>query len=156
MNWLVVILAVPLSAGTQRAGVVPPDVRAACDAMYSVVARTPGIKTRQRNATIQDESLRAPVAGCRLDIEGSFKRLGPAQQPTDRIADYFATQQWDQLTQLSADGPDGTLFAHRKNSVACLVRGRWDGGADDEPGAPTADKYDVLVFCGPASDFVAR
>ena len=51
------------------------------------------------------------------------------------------------MAAYSADGTDGTSFAFRKASVACLVRGTWDGGAADDPRIPARDWYRVTVFC---------
>jgi hypothetical protein len=47
----------------------------------------------------------------------------------------------------SADGTDGTSFAYRKEGVACLVRGQWNGGAAGEPEIPAEDWYKVTVLC---------
>ena len=153
---VIVAFALPISIGAQRDQALPKDVSAACDAIHAALVKTPGIKERRRSGSIADEMLRAPIAACRIDIEGSFKKLGKARHPTDRVSDYFDAQKWGQLPDFSADGPDGTVFAYQKNGVACLARGQWDGGADDEPDVPTADPYQLLVFCGRSADFVPR
>ena len=150
----IVAFALPMSLEAQRGASLPKAVTAACDAVHGAIAKTPGIKERRRTGSFGDETLRAPIASCRIDIDGSMKQLGKADLPTDRLAQYFETQKWDQLPEFSADGHDGTSFAYRKNGAACLVRGQWDGGSDDEPDAPTADPYTVTVLCGHAVDFV--
>ena len=53
---------------------------------------------------------------------------------------------WQEMGAYGADGTDGTSFAFRKGAVACLVRGTWDGGADD-PTLPPEDWYKVASFC---------
>jgi hypothetical protein len=152
----IVAFALPASIGAQRGPALPKEVAAACDAVHAAVVKTPGIRERRSSGSIADELLRAPIAACRIDIDGSFKKLGKARHPTDRVSDYFEGRKWDQLPDFSADGPDGTTFAYRQNGVACLVRGQWDGGADDEPDVPAADPYQVLVLCGRSADFVRR
>jgi hypothetical protein len=79
--------------------------------------KTPGIRERRSSGSIADELLRAPIAACRIDIDGSFKKLGKARHPTDRVSDYFEGRKWDQLPDFSADGPDGTTFAYRQNGA---------------------------------------
>lgn len=150
------ILAVPLSTAARQPVGLPADVRAACDSVHSLIIKTPGIKARRTSGTLADEMLRAPVAGCKIDIDGSMKALGKATAPTDGISQYLDAQQWTDVPEFSADGHDGTTFAYRKSGVACLVRGQWDGGSDDEPDAPAADPYQVLVLCGRSADFVRR
>lgn len=51
------------------------------------------------------------------------------------------------MADYSSDGPDGTTFAFRKGPVACLVRGEWNGGADDQPSIPADDWYNVTAIC---------
>ncbi len=98
--------------------------------------------------------LKAPVTGCRVDIDGSMKRLGKETLPSEQLAAAFEAQAWRQLVDFSADGHDGTIFAYAKGSAACLTSGEWDGGSDDEPDAPLADPYRVTVTCGNAAVFV--
>jgi hypothetical protein len=156
LTFILVAFALPIAAGAQTvgAGPLPKEVAAACDALHALMVKTPGITARRRSGSIADEMLRAPIAACAIDLEGSFKKLGKARQPTDRAAGYFDAQKWAPLPEFSADGPDGTVFAYRNRSVACLVRGEWDGGSDDEPNQPAADPYRVTVLCGTAGDFV--
>jgi hypothetical protein len=153
---IVVALAVSLAAQPVTQGNVglPREVVAACDAVHAVVAKTPGTKQRRRTASFADEMLRAPIAACRIEIDGSMKSLGTASIPTDDLAEYFEAQKWDQLPEFSTDGHDGTSFAYQNNGAGCLVRGHWDGGSDDDPNAPTADPYTVIVLCGRVGDFV--
>jgi len=149
-----VALIVPISSAAQRPVTVPADVRAACDFVNKVIAKTPGIKVRRSNGSFPLEMLKVPVAGCRVDIDGSMKRLGRENLPSEQLAAAFEAQAWRQLVDFSADGHDGTIFAYAKGSAACLTSGEWDGGSDDEPDAPLADPYRVTVTCGNAAVFV--
>jgi hypothetical protein len=156
LTFTLVAFVLPIAAGAQTvgAGPLPREVAAACDALHALIVKTPGITARRRSGSIADEMLRAPIAACAIDLEGSFEKLGKASHPTDRAAGYFEAQKWTQLPDFSADGHDGTVFAYRNRGAACLVRGEWDGGSDDAPNVPPADPYRVMVLCGTAGDFV--
>jgi hypothetical protein len=139
----VVALALPVAAQTTS---LPRAVTAACDGAHRAVEKTPGMNERRRTGSFGDETLRAPIASCRIDISGSMKRLGNADLPTAALSEYFWAQKWTELIEFSADGPDGTSFAYRGNDgAACLVRGLLD-----------VDAYTVTVLCGNAADFVRK
>jgi hypothetical protein len=141
---LMAVAALALPAAAQTA--LPAAVTAACDGAHRAVEKTPGIEERRRTGSFSDETLRAPIASCRIDIDGSMKRLGKTDLPTEALNEYFGAQKWTELIEFSADGPDGTSFAYRgNNGAACLVRGQWD-----------EDAYTVTVLCGSAADFVRR
>jgi hypothetical protein len=129
-------------------------VRAACDFVYKVIAKTPGITVRRSTGTFTLEMLRSPIAGCRVDIHGSFKQLGKTPIPSDQLGQAFETERWNGVPEISADGHDGTIFAYAKDRAACLISGEWEGESDDEPDAKLADPYRVTVTCGIASTFV--
>ena len=138
----------------QRETPLPADVRTACDAAFAIVAKTAGVKTRRSNGSFSDETLRAPIPGCRIEIDGSFKKAEKTGAAADRLRDGLGAQGWRELAAFSADGHDGTSFAYRKDTVACFARGAWDGGADGEPEIPPLDPYKVTVICGKAVMFV--
>src|SRR6185436_5368324 len=69
-----VALLAPLTLSAQRAADFPPDVRAACDTAFSIVSKTAGVKTRRSYGSFNDETFRAPIPGCRIEIDGSFKK----------------------------------------------------------------------------------
>lgn len=154
MRLMPVLLIVPLAVAAQRAPAVPADVRAACDDAFAIVAKTGGVTTRRSTGAFNDETFRAPISGCRITIDGSFKKAAPSGGAAERLRNAFETRQWQELPDFSADGHDGTSFAFRKGGVACFARGEWDGGADDEPEIPAADPYKVVVICGRAAAFV--
>lgn len=145
------VLAVALAM--QSRAQLPADVRAACDNAFATVSRTPGVKTRRSVGAFSDETFRAPVAGCRIEIEGSFKRAAKSGAPAENFRAALEKSGWSELAEFSADGHDGTSFAFRKDDVACFARGNWDGGADDEPDIPPSDPYRVTIICGKAAAF---
>jgi len=147
-----VALIVPLTIAAQ--GAVPPDVRAACDQAFAIVTKTAGVKTRRSNGSFNDETFRAPIAGCGIRINGSFKKAEKTGAAAERLRDAFESWRWQELPDFSADGHDGTSFAFQKDEVACFARGEWDGGTDDEPEIPAADPYKVTVICGKATSFI--
>jgi hypothetical protein len=152
---MIVVLMVFLLGTASQAGVsLPSDVRAACDQAYAIVTRTDGIRTRRSVGSFKDETFRAPIAGCRIEIDGSFKKAAKSGAAAERLRAALDSAGWIELPEFSADGHDGTSFAFRRNDVACFARGSWDGGADDEPGIPPADPYRVVVICGKAQLFV--
>jgi hypothetical protein len=122
------------------------EVRAACDMSSRIATSTPGASVKRRTGTFTDETLRRSVFGCGLDISGSFKRAEKTGDASVRLRDSFVDAQWREMGAYSADGTDGTSFAFRKGTVACLVRGTWNGGADD-PEVPPEDWYRVSMFC---------
>jgi hypothetical protein len=140
-----------MTVNAQRAP-LSANVRAACDAAISIASKTPGIKTQRANGTFHDERFRAPISGCRILIDGSFKKSEKSGTPADNLHDSWQLQGWAELADYSADGHDGTSFAFRKGDVACFVRGEWDGGAD-EPEIPPTDPYHVTIICGRAEMF---
>jgi hypothetical protein len=139
--------------GAQRATPLPADVRAACDAAFAIVARTAGVKARRSNGSFSDEVFRSAISGCRIEIDGSFKRAAKTGAAADRLRSGLDAQGWRELPEFSADGHDGTSFAYRKDTVACFARGVWDGGADGEPAIPALDPYKVTLICGHAAMF---
>ena len=144
----------PVVLAAQQRPAVPADIAAACDAAYSVGAKTAGTKMQRSTGSFRDEMVASPIDGCRVIIHGSMKALGKQALPTDRLGDTLEKQAWVQMPEFSADGHDGTSFAYKRANVACVIHGEWDGGSDDEPDAPLADRYRVTVLCGNAAAFV--
>ena len=149
-----IALVLPLILEAQRAPAVDADVRAACDEAFAIVAKTAGARARRSNGSFNDETFRAPIAGCGISITGSFKKAANTGAAADRLRQAFESRRWQELPEFSADGHDGTSFAFRKDDVACFARGSWDGGADGEPELPALDPYKVNVVCGKAASFV--
>lgn len=114
---------------------------------YSIAAKTPGVSIRRSIGHFGDETLRQPVLGCRLAISGSFARAEVGGDASIRLREGFIARGWKEMAAYSADGKDGTSFAFRDETVACLFRGQWNGGADGEPPIPPEDWYRVYVIC---------
>lgn len=131
-----------------------PDVRAACDTAFAILSKTEGIKTRRSTGTFNDETFRAPIPGCRIEIDGSFAKGKDSGAAADNLAQGFQSRGWTEVPDFSSDGHDGTSFAYRKDALACFARGTWNGGADGEPEIPADDPYKVIVICGSAPLFV--
>src|SRR5689334_16260470 len=102
---------------------LPADVRAACDNAFAIIAKTQGIKTRRATGSFNDETFRSPVPGCRIEIDGSFKKAGKSGAAADNFRSALENNGWIELPEFSADGHDGTSFAFRKADVACFARG---------------------------------
>ena len=149
-----VALVIPVALTAQRSSIAPADVTTACGIVYDVGSKTPGTRLQRATGSFRDEAIAAPIQGCRVIIDGSTKALGTQAIPTDRLSEIFESREWQQLPEFSSDGHDGTSFGYRRGSVACIVRGEWDGGSDDEPNAPLADPYRVTAVCGSAAAFV--
>jgi len=130
-----------------RQGEVSNEVQAACDTAAAIATETPGVSIRRSTGMFNDEAVRRPVRGCRLQISGSFARAGSAGDAADRLHDGFPIRGWREMLEYAADGKDGTAFAFRKADVACFVRGEWNGGADGVPEIPREDWYRVSVLC---------
>lgn len=150
----IVIAAIALTLIVTAEQSPPADVKSACDAAMAILAGTTGIKTRRSNGTFNDETFRSPIPGCRILIDGSFKKAAKSGAAADNLHEGFMSRGWRELGEFSADGPDGTSFAFAKGEMACFARGAWDGGDDSEPDAPTDDGYKIVVICGKAAAFV--
>ena len=149
---MLMLILLTFAATAQSA--LPADVRAACDNAVATISKTQGIKTRRATGSFNDETFKSPVAGCRIEIDGSFKKAEKSGAAAENFREALEKNGWTELAEFSADGHDGTSFAFRKNDVACFARGSWDGGSDDEPEVPPGDPYKVTIICGKASSFV--
>lgn len=147
---LIFVLAI---ADVQRPSQLPAGVLAGCDIVHAIVFKVPGTKTRRQTGTFDDETFRAPIAGCRIDIDGSFARARITGAAPERLRQGLEARGWLELPDFSSDGPDGTSFAYSEAGVTCFARGEWDGGADDDPKTPPLDPYKLTVICGSAKDF---
>ncbi len=148
---LLVVQDSPSGAALQKQPAKPrpvsSQVRAACDVVYGIAAKTPGVSIRRRTGTFRDETLPEPVFGCGLAISGSFARAEATGDAAVRLRQGFSACGWQEMPTYGADGTDGSSFAFRKEGVACLVRGVWNGGAAGEPEIPAEDWYKVTAFC---------
>jgi len=129
---------------------LPREVQAACDLAYEAAAKTPGVTIQRDTAVFSDQPVQPRAPGCRLVIDGSFAQTRGATPAVDRLAEQFSADGWEEMTEYSADGKDGTAFAFQKSEVLCHIRGEWNGGSDGEPEFPAEDWYKVTVLCSAA------
>jgi hypothetical protein len=115
------LLVVPNSLAGAALQKQPPEprtvssqVRAACDAAYTIAAKIPGVSIQRRTGTFSDEMLREPVFGCGLAISGSFARAQTTGDAASRLHEDLPARAWQEMPAYSADGTDGTSFAFRK------------------------------------------
>src|SRR4029078_7768727 len=113
MHGMVAVIALAFMLHAEQPA--PPEVKGACDAAQRILSHTRGIKTRRSNGTFNDETFRAPIPGCRIQIDGSFKKAGESGSAADDLHNRFMSDGWRELGEFSADGPDGTSFAFEKN-----------------------------------------
>lgn len=132
---------------TQMPTAVTNPVRAACEMAHAIAANTPGVSIRRSMGRFRDEAFPRPVDGCQLRISGSFARAKATGDASARLHEGFLARGWHEVAEYSADGKDGTQFAFYRETVICLFRGEWDGGADGDPEIPGKDWYKVLVLC---------
>jgi hypothetical protein len=153
------VLGLVLSACARRAAVPgPPAVvvaeprvaagaAAACDAVAAVVEPVPGVVVTRADGAFQDPVYQRPYDGCRVLVVGSFEALGD-DAPVDVVLhDTLAARGWTDDYDYSADGPDGTDFALRRDDVFCVVEGRWEGGVFESEDPPPSDRYELTVGC---------
>ena len=149
--FLVIVEGSPAGAALQKQVAKPKtvssEVRAACDVAYAVAVKTPGVSIGRRTGIFHDQTLPGPVFGCGLAISGSFARAKGSDAAAERLRAGFSAGAWQEMLAYGSDGKDGTSFAFRKAGVACLVRGEWNGGSDEEPEIPAEDWYKVAVVC---------
>jgi hypothetical protein len=120
---------------------------AACDSVVSLLQPVKGVSFTRSEGPFEDPVYQRRFEGCRVLVVGSFKALGD-EPPVDVVLhEKLAAEGWSEDYDYSADGPDGTDFAFRRDGVFCVVEGRWEGGVfeDDEP--PPSDRYEVTVGC---------
>jgi len=126
---------------------LPVEVQAACDLAYETAAKTPGVTIQQDSAVLGDQPRQPAAPTCRLVIHGSFAQATGTSAAVDRLAERFSADGWEEMTEYSADGKDGTAFAFHKSGVMCHVLAEWNGGSDDLPEIPAEDWYKATVLC---------
>jgi hypothetical protein len=84
--------------------------------------------------------------GCVHTLVGDWRQMPDDADLFRDLAAAALAQGW--LLDNQADGPDGTSFRLRRGNLVCLVAGRWDGGDDMEPEAPTSPLFMATVKCG--------
>lgn len=124
-----------------------PATQLACDLAQSIATATPEASVHRSSGTFHHEALPNPVRGCRVVITGSAEDPAFARGLASTLFSAFSDEGWQEMPTYTADGKDGTAFALRKDDVACLFQGAWNGGSDDEPPDPRRQAYTVSVLC---------
>ncbi|MEW6439338.1 MAG: hypothetical protein AB1640_00235 [bacterium] len=123
------------------------DVSAACEGLAKLASECPGATLQRGDGMFIDEVGGRERIGCCLMIRGSFAALRGAPDVAERLHDSLPSRGWKEELRYAADGPDGTMFGMRKGSVLCVVKGRWNGGDDEDPSYAPSDLYEVTVDC---------
>jgi len=126
---------------------VPPAVLRACDLVAQIAARSTGVSIKRSTGPFEDEFESRTRVGCSVSLVGSNAALGGGPSPIDQWRKEFAARGWQEDTNHSADGPDGTSFAYVRAGVICMFQGRWDGGDDTDPTVKPDDEYKEAGQC---------
>lgn len=138
--------AAPQSAPGNLASRIPAPVRAACDVMADLMKPVPGSVLQRLYGSFEDD-FGYRHSGCQVLLNGSFSALREGENPADIPGVALPDRGWNMVPEYSADGPDGTLYALRKDDTLCFIRGEWDGGDDSDPGYIPADWYKIAIGC---------
>jgi hypothetical protein len=122
------------------------------DWLDSLLAATPGVKVERTEGPFPDHRSGKEADGAGLAVRGTFGALHGAPEPTALLNQRLRDAGWQEDIAYSADGPDGTTFAMRKDGILCFVEGRWDGGDATDPANPPPDDYTVTIQCTRATD----
>ena len=87
--------------------------------------------------------------GCMVRMKGNFAKVGREWTPRSIFFPHensiLYRQGW--RADMEADGPDGTSFRITRLDKFCLVRGKWDGGDDSDPGYIPNTDFSITVKC---------
>lgn len=145
------------SAETAKARAAADSMRAATaasvqsvrvrDWLDSTLVTMPGVKVEQTDGPYADHRTGKNADGAGLMIHGKFGPLNGKPDPTAVAHQKLQDAGWQEDIEYSADGPDGTTFAMRKDGILCYVEGRWDGGDGSDPNYVPPDDYTVTIQC---------
>jgi hypothetical protein len=145
------------SAESARANAIADSLRAATaasvqsvrvrDWLDSALVTMPGVKVEPTDGPYPDHRTGKEADGAGLMIHGKFGPLNGKPDPTAVAHQRLQDAGWQEDIEYSADGPDGTTFAMRKDGILCYVEGRWDGGDGSDPNYVPPDDYTVTIQC---------
>ena len=121
-----------IAACAQRDALAVQARISACDSISkSLAVGKRSVRTLFSNSMLTDPLDDATPwrRGCALSLVDSIATPG-IQPRVDALNQWFDARKWTPVLRYSADGPDGTSFAFRREAVLCVVRGQWDGGDD--------------------------
>lgn len=117
------------------------------DWLDSALVVMPGVKVERTDGPFPDRRTGKELDGAGLTVRGSFGALHGKPDPTAVAHQKLQEMGWQEDIEYSADGPDGTTFAMRKDGILCFVEGRWDGGDGSDPSYVPPDDYTVNIQC---------
>lgn len=124
------------------------DAESACDSLLVLGSRTLAIELRRAAETEVEvpfvDPARGRRAGCRIIGADPSDR---APDPVGALYDALQASGWSPIVRFQADGPDGSLVGFSRDGVACLVRGKWDGGDDSDSTYVPEPGYEVELLC---------
>lgn len=129
------------------------DNDAACNTVAGILRDVPGSAVEILSGSLSDNVIPDKGNGCIVRMKGSWKAIKDDLFPPDLLnpdSEKSALKKygWNYDNRHDADGPDGTVFAIRKENVICIVTGSWDGGDDSDPTYIPDDGYEITVECG--------
>jgi len=117
------------------------------DWLDSSLVAMPGVKVERTDGPFPDHRTGKESDGAGLKVLGTFGALQGKPDPTAVAHQKLQDAGWQEDIEYSADGPDGTTFAMRKDGILCFVEGRWDGGDGSDPSYVPPDDYTVTIQC---------
>ncbi len=117
------------------------------DWLDSALVTMPGVKVERTDGPFADHRTGKESDGAGLTVRGTFGVLKGKPDPTAVAHQKLQDAGWQEDIEYSADGPDGTTFAMRKDGILCFVEGRWDGGDGSDPSYVPPDDYTVTIQC---------
>lgn len=129
------------------------DKDAACDTVAEILRDVPGSAVEISTGSLNDNLIADKENRCTVRMKGSWKAIKDDLFPPDLLnpdseGSALKKDGWNHDIRHDADGPDGTVFAIRKENVTCIVTGRWDGGDDSDLAYIPDDGYEITVECG--------
>lgn len=82
--------------------------------------------------------------GCRVAWRNDEAQGAPLNDVVDRA---IAAGWAERGHLLLADGPDGSIEAFSRGSVACLISGSWDGGDDSDSTYVPSPGFEIAASC---------
>ena len=117
------------------------------DWLDTLVTALPGAKVERIDGPFPDHRTGKEADGAGLKVVGTFGALHGGSDPTEVTHKKLQQFGWQEDIEYSADGPDGTTFAMRKDGILCFVEGRWNGGDGSDPSYVPPDDYTVTIQC---------
>ncbi len=142
----VTVALVALLGGSFRPA-LGQDARATCDLVLEFIPDFPGLVLSSRDTLATDTFTGERLPGCSLRLTGPSADLSFRNTPHSVLRRELPQAGWLSVVERMADGPDGTVFGMRKNSILCLISAEWDGGDDSDPDYVPENRYELVISC---------